>query len=283
MFGTDPSKLDGCTPSATPFPAGSLYASHDTTLCTSPGSQGWVIKGEHPLPGHLLSFVASKSPTPARHWRGIKAVPRLDAEGCVWGPKGLVGGLGGLVPAGNGEGGPWRPHAWLGLLSLRYTPLAQPTPPHYLPLPAGTSAAPCTVSLLSQAWPSSSAAERVVDAVCPLPASIPACAAVAPPQAQYGGSPGQRQPASFGTTPLETRRSPRLPFPLTINNNTCSSHLGWTPLPASLSSKPHPPHLSRTPHPAAFPAPAAAPPRRYFAAYGSLYPPTFLVCSPHMT
>lgn len=125
VFGTDAAKLDGCTPTATPFPAGSLYASHDPTLCHSPGSQGWVIKarsragragacvsavlahslersvpsalptltharslsdtqtpqGEHPLPGHLLSFVASSSPTAAHRWRGIKAVPRLDAEG----------------------------------------------------------------------------------------------------------------------------------------------------------------------------------------------------------
>lgn len=27
----------GCNPTATPFPAGTLYASHDPTLCHSPG------------------------------------------------------------------------------------------------------------------------------------------------------------------------------------------------------------------------------------------------------
>lgn len=44
-----------------------------------------MIKGEHPLPGHLLSFVASKHPTPEGHWRGVKAVPRLDAQGNICG------------------------------------------------------------------------------------------------------------------------------------------------------------------------------------------------------
>ena len=63
------------------LPAGTLYASHDAMLCHSPGARGWVIRGEHCLPGHLLSFVASRHPTPARHWRDVKAIPRMDAEG----------------------------------------------------------------------------------------------------------------------------------------------------------------------------------------------------------
>jgi hypothetical protein len=85
VFGTHPSKLDGCNPTATPFPAGTLYASHDPTLCHSPGFKGWVIRGEHPLPGHLLSFVPSKVQTATHHWRGVKAVPRIDAEGHICG------------------------------------------------------------------------------------------------------------------------------------------------------------------------------------------------------
>lgn len=40
-----------------------------------------VIKGDHPLPGQLLSFVASRRPTPQKRWREVKAVPRLDADG----------------------------------------------------------------------------------------------------------------------------------------------------------------------------------------------------------
>ncbi|EFN54932.1 hypothetical protein CHLNCDRAFT_134667 [Chlorella variabilis] len=85
VFGTDPQKLDGCNPTATPFPAGTLFASHDATLCHSPGTHGWVIRGEHPLPGELLSFVASARPTPAHHWKQVKAVPRMDAEGHICG------------------------------------------------------------------------------------------------------------------------------------------------------------------------------------------------------
>lgn len=85
VFGTHPDKLDGCNPTASPFPAGTLYASHDPTLCHSPGGKGWVIRGEHPLPGHLLSFVPSRVQTATHHWRGVKAVPRIDAEGHICG------------------------------------------------------------------------------------------------------------------------------------------------------------------------------------------------------
>lgn len=85
VFGTDPRKLDGCAPTATPFPAGTLFASHDATLCHSPGTRGWVIRGDHPLPGQLLSFVASKRPTAQKRWREVKAVPRMDAEGHICG------------------------------------------------------------------------------------------------------------------------------------------------------------------------------------------------------
>lgn len=138
VFGTDLNKLEGCVPSATPFPAGTLYASHDATLCHSPGApagaacrragaeaprilaacprpnqrpparphcppagtRGWVIKGEHPLPGDLLSFVRRSSPTATHHWRGVKAVPRMDAEGCV--PR-AAGRLAGCLAAAGGR------------------------------------------------------------------------------------------------------------------------------------------------------------------------------------
>ena len=64
-----------------PLPAGTLYASLDATLCHSPGSSGWVIKSDHVLPGRLLSFVSSSAPTARKHWRDVKAIPRMDAEG----------------------------------------------------------------------------------------------------------------------------------------------------------------------------------------------------------
>ncbi|KAI3438282.1 hypothetical protein D9Q98_000717 [Chlorella vulgaris] len=85
VFGTDAEKLEGCNPTATPFPAGSLFASHDATLCHSPGSRGWVIQSEQTLPGQLLSFMPSSHPSPAHHWKDVKAVPRLDADGHICG------------------------------------------------------------------------------------------------------------------------------------------------------------------------------------------------------
>ncbi|PSC72327.1 stem-specific TSJT1-like [Micractinium conductrix] len=83
VFGTDANKVDGCNPTASPFPAGCLFASHDATLCHSPGARGWVIKGDHSLPGTLLSFLPSAKGT--HSWRGVKAVPRMDAEGHICG------------------------------------------------------------------------------------------------------------------------------------------------------------------------------------------------------
>ena len=55
--------------------------SSPTLRSSSAGFKGWVIRGEHPLPGHLLSFVPSSVQTATHHWRGVKAVPRIDAEG----------------------------------------------------------------------------------------------------------------------------------------------------------------------------------------------------------
>lgn len=42
-----------------------------------------MIKGDHSLPGTLLSFLPSAKG--AHSWRGVKAVPRMDAEGWVGG------------------------------------------------------------------------------------------------------------------------------------------------------------------------------------------------------
>jgi hypothetical protein len=76
-------------PAAPPVPHGPhssrpepLCASHDPTLCMSPGRRGWILRGEHPLPGHWSGFVASSRPdSPHRRWRGLQALPRLGAEG----------------------------------------------------------------------------------------------------------------------------------------------------------------------------------------------------------
>ena len=60
--------LADCFPSATPFPAGALFASETSMRAESPGPAGWVIPGDA-APGRLLSFVSSHvSP----NWRSIR-------------------------------------------------------------------------------------------------------------------------------------------------------------------------------------------------------------------
>ena len=41
VFSTSAALLEECDPSASPFPAGSLYASAGTALAVSPGEEGW--------------------------------------------------------------------------------------------------------------------------------------------------------------------------------------------------------------------------------------------------
>ncbi|KAK9828559.1 hypothetical protein WJX72_000752 [[Myrmecia] bisecta] len=98
MFGTDLVDLMDCNPSATPFPAGTLYCSDENTMAVSPGEKGWVIARE-PWPGHLMSFVRGHAVQ--NKWRGIRAIPRLDAQGMMCGAVYRVASersVAGLVP-----------------------------------------------------------------------------------------------------------------------------------------------------------------------------------------
>lgn len=66
LIGTDLSDLEACEPSATEFPAGTLYMSRGDTLAEHPGERGWVIAGEQ-WPGRLFSFVKKGGQHRRRH------------------------------------------------------------------------------------------------------------------------------------------------------------------------------------------------------------------------
>jgi hypothetical protein len=83
MFGSSYDDLSECNPSATPFPAGSLYASERHLLAESPGDKGWVIPASEMWPGQLLSFMEGR--LPGRKWRDVKAIPRVTSKGYVCG------------------------------------------------------------------------------------------------------------------------------------------------------------------------------------------------------
>jgi asparagine synthetase B (glutamine-hydrolysing) len=80
LFGSCLEDLSTCTPSATSFPAGILFASERTLSAYNPGDKGWVIEDED-FPGQLLSFLKS-DPT---HWRGVKVIPRITSKGILCG------------------------------------------------------------------------------------------------------------------------------------------------------------------------------------------------------
>lgn len=82
MLGSSTADLGACAPSATPFPAGSLYASQGPNVALHPGQGGWIMPGS-PHHGSLHSFVQSR--VPGRKWRDLKAVPRLTPDGCLFG------------------------------------------------------------------------------------------------------------------------------------------------------------------------------------------------------
>ena len=63
--------LADCDPSATPFPAGALFASETSMRAENPGPAGWVIPGDA-APGRLLSFVSSAV---APNWRSVRVRP----------------------------------------------------------------------------------------------------------------------------------------------------------------------------------------------------------------
>lgn len=79
-WATSPELLDGCEPSATPFPAGCLYASQGNLMAWEPGNQGWTLCGEQ-YPGRLASFV----PGVRVAWKPVKMAMRIDEEGHLHG------------------------------------------------------------------------------------------------------------------------------------------------------------------------------------------------------
>lgn len=80
MFGSAIDDLDLCQPTATMFPAGTLFASLRHNIAYNPGPEGWVIAGED-YPGELLSFIKADE----AHWKSVKAIPRITSKGCVTG------------------------------------------------------------------------------------------------------------------------------------------------------------------------------------------------------
>ncbi|KAG2501687.1 hypothetical protein HYH03_000189 [Edaphochlamys debaryana] len=82
MFGSVAEDLDGCNPTAAPFPAGTLFASERHTVAYSPGEYGWVIVDDD-VPGLLMSFLHTGKDNTS--WRGVKAIPRVTSKGVVTG------------------------------------------------------------------------------------------------------------------------------------------------------------------------------------------------------
>ncbi|KXZ55665.1 hypothetical protein GPECTOR_2g1215 [Gonium pectorale] len=72
MFGSVPQDLEGCNPTAAPFPAGTLFASERHTVAYSPGDYGWVIVDDD-YPGLIMSFIKATKQGDA--WRNVKVHP----------------------------------------------------------------------------------------------------------------------------------------------------------------------------------------------------------------
>lgn len=81
LLGSHLDDLEGCDPTATLFPPGTLFASTRHTVAYSPGDRGWVISDDQ-WPGQLLSFLLD---TDGQHWRGVKAIPRINSRGQLFG------------------------------------------------------------------------------------------------------------------------------------------------------------------------------------------------------
>ncbi|KAG2435647.1 hypothetical protein HXX76_006849 [Chlamydomonas incerta] len=82
MFGSVADDLEGCNPTAAPFPSGTLFASERHTVAYSPGAYGWVIVDDD-FPGLIMSFQRTKEG--AEGWRNVKAIPRVTSKGVVCG------------------------------------------------------------------------------------------------------------------------------------------------------------------------------------------------------
>lgn len=81
LFGSSLDDLEECNPTATMFPAGTLFASERHTLAYAPGDKGWIIS-DNDWPGQLFSFLLEAD---GQHWRGVKAIPRVTPEGTLCG------------------------------------------------------------------------------------------------------------------------------------------------------------------------------------------------------
>lgn len=81
LLGSNLDDLEGCDPTATMFPQGTLFASTQHTVAFSPGNKGWVIN-EGDWPGQLFSFLVDAD---GQHWRGVKAIPRINSKGQLFG------------------------------------------------------------------------------------------------------------------------------------------------------------------------------------------------------
>eukprot|EP00884_Botryococcus_braunii_P014886 jgi/Botrbrau1/23399/Bobra.0051s0045.2 len=82
MFGSRVDDLLECNPSATLFPAGSLFLSEgNSALACSPGDKGWFISCD--WAGQLFSFIPGM--TIPRRWRDVKVIPRVKEDGTVCG------------------------------------------------------------------------------------------------------------------------------------------------------------------------------------------------------
>lgn len=75
---------DLCQPSATPFPAGCMFKSHGTGTLYEPGTWGFVLPNSEALvhpESLLMSFIEGQE----GHFRGVKAVPRVNERGVLCG------------------------------------------------------------------------------------------------------------------------------------------------------------------------------------------------------
>ncbi|GLI67982.1 hypothetical protein VaNZ11_012193 [Volvox africanus] len=83
LFGSVADDLEGCNPTAAPFPAGTLFASERHTVAYSPGDYGWVIVDDD-YPGLIMSFMKAAKEGDGG-FRNVKAIPRVTSKGVVCG------------------------------------------------------------------------------------------------------------------------------------------------------------------------------------------------------
>ncbi|GBF90749.1 hypothetical protein Rsub_03050 [Raphidocelis subcapitata] len=81
LLGSHLDDLEECDPTATLFPAGTMFASERHIVAFSPGDRGWVLSDDD-YPGRLFSFIHEPD---GRRWRGVKAIPRLTPQGLLCG------------------------------------------------------------------------------------------------------------------------------------------------------------------------------------------------------